>query len=73
MIAVLLIVLLISINNTKSSSSSSFNRTLSSIKYVHYPDVFFIGAMKSGTTSFHQLLVDASENMVLLINISSSS
>jgi len=79
----LIIILLIVYNESQSSysnrtlSSSQQSRTLSSIKYVHYPDVFFIGAMKAASTSFHNLLIETSNNMVLIsiihIYISSSS
>jgi len=40
------------------------DRELKEIILLNDPDIFLIGAMKSGTTSFHNLLVELSENRI---------
>jgi hypothetical protein len=58
---ILIIVLLIVVNTTTTTSSSAAS---SDIILLEHPDIFLIGAMKAGTTSFHNLVVDASHGLI---------
>ena len=53
--------MLIVVNTTTTTSSAASS---SDIILLEHPDIFLIGAMKAGTTSFHNLVVDASNGLI---------
>lgn len=64
MILIILIFVIIILVKTNGNNNNKDDKELREIILLNDPDIFLIGAMKSGTTSFHNLLIELSENRI---------